>query len=176
MITSRRKMSTFSLAMVVFISTFGFPNIAMNYQQNGISVASMFLFISIFFFIPLVLIMAELAVFNKNKIAGLYSWVECSAGKNLAFITAWSFFVAQIFYLPVLAGRVPILFSYAFTGRNIFADWSSLSLAFLTFSIILLANIVLVYGRKFFSLISNTVGNLSLCLALTFIFLAFYLH
>lgn len=178
-----QKQSNFGIALLIFIAVFGITNIPNNYAAIGSESIFWFL-ILIFYFVPIALIMAELASYNKNTNSGISGWVEIGTTKKIAFICGWAYFIENIFYLPMLASRIPVFISW------MFADYSSLEeviqkqgnipgiisatddqilflgLAFLTF---IIAIVLSIYYEKIFDKMGKYIGGLSLIIAFGFI-------
>ncbi len=117
----KQKISSITLALLLFLTVFGISNVPNNYAALGNSAIGWFILLAIYF-IPLALIIAELASKNPDTRSGMSAWIGEGLGEKWAFIGAWSFFIANIFYIPMLASRIPVMLSWAFT-----ADIDSLS-------------------------------------------------
>ncbi|MCJ8343780.1 MAG: amino acid permease, partial [Cetobacterium sp.] len=78
-----KKFSVTSLAMIIFVGVFGFPNIANNFKAVGTSASLMLMVGAIIFFLPLCLIMAEFGAYAKDRAAGIYAWIEIGLGKKI---------------------------------------------------------------------------------------------
>lgn len=169
---NNKKLTYYVLAMVAFTSTFGFTNIAMNYIDLGLTAVSWWIIISVVYFIPLVMIMAELAIINKNEKGGIYSWVDSGLGANWAFFAAWSFFIANIFYLPMLASRVPIFAGWAMTGDTVAWMQSGWPAFIMTALVALAATLIAIVGPKLFARLGAITGTISLVAAAIFVIAA----
>ncbi len=180
-----KKQSNISLALLIFIAVFGITNIPNNYAAIGSE--SIFWFaLLILYFIPIGLIIAELASYDSDSNAGISKWVEIGTTKKIAFICGWAYFVENIFYLPMLASRVPVFLSWIFTPFDSLSEVVTAqgnvdgvlnattnpilftTLAFITVAIcmVIAANFEAVFEK-----IGKYVGILSLTLAFGFIIL-----
>lgn len=168
-----KKISTVSLIMIIFLGVFGFGNIANNYKEVGLPSATMFILGALIFFLPMSLIMAEFGSFAKDRAAGIYAWIEIGLGKSIAYIAIWSYFVANIFYLPTLATRVPTYLSFVIFGD---ANVGNITGAFLATLTMIGALIIGVKFEKGFSKISTMVGYLSLFIAGIFLLGGAYVY
>ncbi|WP_426711289.1 amino acid permease [Cetobacterium sp. SF1] len=168
-----KKLSVTSLAMVIFIGVFGFPNIANNFKAVGTSASLMLMIGALIFFLPLCLVMAEFGAYAKDRTAGIYSWIEIGLGKKIAYIAIWSYFVANIFYLPTLATRIPTYLSFVFFGD---AEVTNFQTALLGIAALLLALIVGLKFEKQFNKFSTIVGYLSLFVAAIFLVAGIYVY
>ncbi len=112
----KQKISVTTLALLLFVTVFGISNVPNNYGALGNSAIGWFVLLAIYF-IPLALIIAELASANTDTRSGMSAWIGEGLGEKWAFIGAWSYFIANIFYIPMLASRVPIMLSWTFTAQ-----------------------------------------------------------
>ncbi|MGL4688269.1 MAG: amino acid permease [Fusobacteriaceae bacterium] len=167
----KKKISTISLVMILFIGVFGFGNIANNFKVIGMPSATMLLIGSLVFFLPLCLIMAEFGSYAKDRTAGIYAWIEIGLGKKLAYLAIWSYFVANIFYLPTLATRVPTYLSFVIYGDS---NLKNIPMALLATLTMIVALIVGVKYEKQFNKVSVIVGYISLVAVAIFLIGGFY--
>lgn len=180
-----KKQSNISIALLIFIAVFGITNIPNNYAAIGSE--SIFWFaILILYFIPIGLIIAELASYGSDSNAGISKWVELGTTKKIAFICGWAYFVENIFYLPMLASRVPVFLSWIFTPIGslsevvdnqgniegvLTATNSPLLFTVLAFITVAICMIIAINFEAIFEKIGKYVGILSLTLAFGFIIL-----
>lgn len=168
-----KKFSVTSLAMIIFVGVFGFPNIANNFKAVGTSASLMLMVGAIIFFLPLCLIMAEFGAYAKDRAAGIYAWIEIGLGKKIAYIAIWSYFVANIFYLPTLATRIPTYLSFVFFGD---AEVTNIQTALLGTVALIFALIIGLKYEKQFHKVSTFVGYLSLFVAGIFLVAGIYVY
>jgi amino acid transporter len=159
-------LSITSLVMIIFVGVFGFGNIANNFKAVGSRSATLFIIIALVYFLPMCLIMSEFASYAKDRASGIYSWIDIGLGKNLAYFALWCYFVANIFYLPTLATRIPTYLSFAFTGD---ANIGNVTMASLAVLALIGSLFVGVKFEKSFNKISTPVGYVSLFVAGIFI-------
>lgn len=180
-----KKQSNISIALLIFIAVFGITNIPNNYAAIGSE--SIFWFaILILYFIPVGLIIAELASYGSDSNAGISKWVELGTTKKIAFICGWAYFVENIFYLPMLASRVPVFLSWIFTPIDslstvvanqgniegvLTATNNPLLFTVLAFITVAISMVIAVNFEVIFEKIGKYVGILSLTLAFGFIIL-----
>lgn len=112
----KQKISSITLALLLFLTVFGISNVPNNYAALGNSAIGWFILLAIYF-IPLALIIAELASKNPDTRSGMSAWIGEGLGEKWAFIGAWSYFIANIFYIPMLASRIPVMLSWTFTAQ-----------------------------------------------------------
>ncbi len=111
----KQKISSITLALLLFLTVFGISNVPSNYSALGNNAIGWFILLAIYF-IPLALIIAELASKNADTRSGMSAWIGEGLGEKWAFIGAWSYFIANIFYIPLLASRIPVMLSWTFTA------------------------------------------------------------
>ncbi|RDE58975.1 amino acid permease [Psychrilyobacter piezotolerans] len=158
----KKYLSITALVMIIFVGVFGFGNIANNYKTTGTESTSMFILGATIYFLPLCLIMSEFAAYAKDRTGGIYSWIDIGLGKNTAYFALWCYFVANIFYLPTLASRVPTYLSFAVTGS---ADISDIAMAVLSAVSLVAALFVGIKYESKFNKISTVTGYISLFVA-----------
>lgn len=112
----KQKISVMTLALLLFVTVFGISNVPTNYASLGNNAIGWFILLAIYF-IPLALIIAELASKNPDTRSGMSAWIGEGLGERWAFIGAWSYFIANIFYIPMLASRIPVMLSWIFTAE-----------------------------------------------------------
>ncbi|MCU0486115.1 MAG: amino acid permease [Anaerolineales bacterium] len=167
-----KKLSLLTLIMLIFVPTFGFRNVTTNAVALGPAAIPSWLVVSIFFFLPLSAIIAELASANQGKGGGIYSWVECSLGAKWAFISTWSYFVANLFYLQYVFARLPVMVSWAIFGENRFTDANANWLPYMGMILCVLLTLIAVRGVRSFSRLSDVGGPLTIVLVVLFVVFA----
>ncbi|MGL5356566.1 MAG: amino acid permease [Cetobacterium sp.] len=170
---NKKHLSVSSLVMMIFLGVFGFGNIANNFKEVGISSATMLVIGILFYFLPLCLIMAEFGAYAKDRTSGIYSWIEIGLGKKMAYFAIWSYFIANIFYLPTLATRVPTYLSFGMFGD---ANMSNIQTAFLSLIALVISLVIGVKYQKAIGILSKPVGYISLFTVLIFLATGIYLH
>ena len=167
-----KKLGLWTLVMLIFVPTFGFGNIASNAVALGPAAIPSWLIVSLLFFLPLSVMIAELASANKDKGGGLYTWIECSIGPRWAFIGTWSYFVANLFYLQMVFARIPVMVSWALFGENRFNDANAYMLPWIGLGLAIALTYIATTGVKRFSKISDLGGKLTLTVTVIFILFA----
>src|SRR3712207_5151067 len=119
---SKSKMRWYNLAMMGFMSVWGFGNIVNNYANQGLRIVVSWILIMSLYFIPYVLMVGELgSVFNKTQ-SGLGEWIkETSFSKRagfLAYLAGWTYWVVHIPYLAMKPQGILISLSWAITGNG----------------------------------------------------------
>lgn len=169
----RKYLSVSSLVMMIFLGVFGFGNIANNFKEIGMSSATMLVVGILLYFLPLCLIMAEFGAYAKDRTSGIYSWIEIGVGKKMAYFAIWSYFVANIFYLPTLATRVPTYLSFGIYGDS---NITNLQMAGLSAVGLVISLIIGIKFEKSISTLSKPIGYISLLTVVIFLVAGIYLH
>lgn len=167
-----KKLGLWTLVMLIFVPTFGFGNIASNAVALGPAAIPSWLIVALLFFLPLSIMIAELASANKDKEGGLYTWIECSIGPKWAFIGTWSYFVANLFYLQMVFSRIPVMISWTLFGENRFNDTNAYLLPWIGLGLAIALTYIATTGVKRFSKISDLGGKLTLTVTVIFILFA----
>src|SRR3712207_3160268 len=119
---NQKKMRWYNLAMMGFMTVWGFGNVVNNYANQGLRIVVSWLLIMTLYFIPYVLMVGELgSVFNKSQ-SGLGEWIkETSLSKRagfLAYLAGWTYWVVHIPYLAMKPQGILISLSWAITGNG----------------------------------------------------------
>ncbi len=167
---THKKMGLWTLVMIIFVPTFGFGNITTNATALGPTAIPSWLIVSILFFLPLSIMMAELASANQDGKAGLYTWIEKPIGHTWAFIGTWSYFIANLFYLQMVFARIPVMVSWTIFGENRFTDPKLLIIVSIVLAVVM--TWIATLGVEKFGKISDFGGKLTLAATVIFIFFA----
>jgi amino acid transporter len=168
---NKKKLGLWTLVMLIFVPTFGFGNITSNAVALGPAAIPSWLVVAVLFFLPLSIMIAELASANKDKDGGLYTWISSCIGPFWAFVGTWSYFIANLFYLQMVFARIPVMVSWALFGENRFNDSNAKLLPWIGLGLALILTYIATTGVKKFSKISDLGGKLTL--AATIIFVVF---
>lgn len=183
----KQKISVMTLGLLLFVTVFGISNIPTNYSSLGNNSIGWFILLAIYF-IPLALIIAELASINPDTRSGMSAWIGQGLGERWAFIGAWSYFIANIFYIPMIASRIPVLLSWTFSAKFtsldevvntsgqvpgvISASTNQASFLALAVVVVLIALVLAILFEKIFDKMGTIVGWLSLGVTVLFLVLA----
>ncbi len=165
MTTSRsgRKMSLWTVSMIIVVATFGFANVIDNVAELGLAAIPSWVAVGFLYFLPLALILAEFASDDTQASGGIYSYMERGLGPTWAFVGTWSYFVANLVYLQSSFSRLPIRASLAVTGVDVFAD-ATWMLPVLGVGICLALTWVASRGVRAFSVLALWLGKATLVL------------
>lgn len=165
-----KKLGLWTLVMLIFVPTFGFNHITTNAVALGPAAIPSWLIVVVLFFLPLSIMIAELASANQDKDGGLYTWIRSSIGPRWAFIGTWSYFIANLFYLQMVFARIPVMVSWALFGENRFTDANTI--IYISLALAVALTFIATLGVKKFSKISDIGGKLTLAATVLFILFA----
>ncbi|MHA7585503.1 amino acid permease [Vibrio harveyi] len=168
--SKRNTIGKFGLLSLTFAAVFSFNNVINNNIEIGLASAPMFFLATIFYFIPLCLIIAEFVSLNKDSEAGVYAWVKSSLGGRWAFISAYTYWFVNLFFFTSLLPRVIAYASYAFLGYEyILTPLTTTALSMILFAF---ATYVSTNGAKMLGPITSVTSSLMLLLTMSYILLA----
>lgn len=171
--SSQKKLSMWSVVLLVLIPTFGFGNITNNVVAIGPASIPSWIIVTVFFFLPLSLFIAELASAKEAGSAGMYTWIKVGMGEKWAFIGTWSYFVSTLFYLQMVFARIPVMISWVIFGENRFSDANSYLIPVLSAVLCIFLTWVASTGVQKFSKLSDLGGKVILAVTILFIVFAF---
>ncbi len=171
---SRERLGAAALMMMTFSAVFAFPSIINNSIQIGLATIPAYIFGSVFYFLPFILMIAEFASANSGKESGVHSWLECVLGSKWAFLGAWTYFFVNLFYFCSLLPQTLIYGSYAFVGKNVFTgDNGTRIIALISVVLFWLATYVCIKGVSWISKVTGFAGSARLLMGVIFVILAF---
>lgn len=168
-----KKLSLWTVILLIVVPTFGFGNITNNVVALGPASVPSWFIVAVLFFLPLSLFIAELASVKDAGSAGIYTWIKMGLGEKWAFVGTWSYFVSTLFYLQMVFAKVPVMVSWTIFGENRFTDDSAYLLPYLSVVIIVILTFVATKGVEKFSKISDLGGKFTLAITIIFIVFAF---
>ncbi len=160
----------FALLALTFTAVFNVRNIVNNNIELGLSSAPIFLFATIFYFIPFVFIVAEFVSANKNSESGMYDWLKTPLGDRAAYLGSFTYFFVNLFWFTSLLPNVIAYASYALLGYE--QTFSPMATAILSTALFALATFVSTRGASWLGKITSVVASVVLALTLGYIFLA----
>ncbi|MGG7178544.1 amino acid permease [Clostridium paraputrificum] len=158
MLEQEKKLRWHDLALMAFVSVWGFGNVVNNFANQGLKVIISWILIIGLYFVPYALMVGELgSVFKEGK-AGVSSWIRETMGVHLAYFAGWTYWVVHIPYLAQKPQAVLIALGWAIKGEGTFISEMS---PFLAQGITLLVFLVFLWvaSRGITSL--KTIGNIA---------------
>lgn len=103
-------LSVFGLAMINVIAIDSLRNLPIN-AEYGLSIVAFYIIGAICFFIPCMLITAELAT-NMPQTGGSYIWVRKAFGPRMAFMNTWLQWIYNVVWFPTILSFIAASISY----------------------------------------------------------------
>ncbi len=129
-----------TLSMFVYLTVISFEDPFYPYQEYGLFVLVMWIFMLIFYQLPYSLIATQLGLaYSDNEDGGMSSWIKQGTGSELlGYATGWMYWAQTIPYLIDCASSVVVSISWVVLGNKSLGDkMSSMTFSLLTFVIIL---------------------------------------
>ncbi len=115
-----RNLSVATVALMLVVVVVGLTNVTDNLAALGLAAIPSWIAVGFLYFVPLSLMMAELASASPDKRGGIYTYMELGLGPGWAFTGTWAYFVANLVYLQAVCSKLVINLSLATTGRDVF--------------------------------------------------------
>lgn len=130
-----------TLSMFVYLTVISFEDPFYPYQEYGLFVLVMWIFMLIFYQLPYTLIATQLGLsYSGDEEGGMSSWIKQGTGSDLlGYATGWMYWAQTIPYLIDCASSVVVSLSWVILGNKSLGDkMSPMTFSLLTFAIILL--------------------------------------
>ncbi len=170
MSNNRKNLGKFVILTMTISAVFNFRNVVNNNIEIGVASAPAFLFATIFYFIPFVLIIAEFVSLNKDSESGVYQWVRSSLGDKMAFLAAYAYWFVNLFYFTSLLPTIIIYFSWAIFGYEY--EFTPMVVTVISIGIFAIASYVSTRGAKAIGTITSIASTLMLIMTFGFIVLS----
>ena len=115
---SRERLGSVALMLMTFSAVFAFPSIVNNSIQIGLATIPGYLFGSIFYFLPFILMIAEFASANSENESGVHSWLESVLGPKWAFRRLVVFLCQLVFLLFIATEYIDLWFIRFFRSKR----------------------------------------------------------
>jgi len=119
-VSQPRNLSVTTVALMLIVVVVGLTNVTDNLSALGLSAIPSWIAVGFLYFLPLSLMMAELASAAPDRRGGIYSYIEVGLGPGWAFTGTWAYFVANLVYLQTVCSKLVINLSLASVGRDLF--------------------------------------------------------
>ncbi|MFV0396196.1 MAG: amino acid permease [Coprobacillaceae bacterium] len=167
----RKTLGKFVILTMTISAVFNFRNVVNNNIEIGVASAPAFLFATIFYFIPFVLIIAEFVSLNKDSESGVYQWIKSALGDKMAFLGAYAYWFVNLFYFTSLLPTIIIYFSWVIFGYEY--EFTPALVTVISIAIFAVASHISTKGAKAIGTITS-IGS-TLMLIMTFGFIIFSL-
>lgn len=115
----KKKISLMAFILMMLTSVFGVTNIGIGFYRMGYAAIPMFVAGGLFYFIPYVIMMVELATGFKKEEGGIYTWMEHSIGVKWAFMGIMMWYASYVIWMFGKAFSMWVPLSYAIFGKDI---------------------------------------------------------
>lgn len=113
---NEKKLRWYNLALMAFVSVWGFGNVVNNFANQGLTVIVSWILIIGLYFVPYALMVGELGSVFKDGKAGVSSWIRSTMGVQLAYFAGWTYWVVHIPYLAQKSQAILIALGWAIKG------------------------------------------------------------
>lgn len=108
-----KKLTWQSLALMAFVSVWGFGNVVNGYATQGMKVVVSWILMFSLYFVPYALMVGEMGSTFKESKGGVSSWIKVSIGPTLAYLAGWTYWVVHVPYLAQKPQSVLIALGWA---------------------------------------------------------------
>lgn len=112
--SSNKKLSWNNLALMAFVSVWGFGNVVNGFASQGMKVVVSWILMFSLYFVPYALMVGEMGSTFKDSKGGVSSWIKTTSGAKLAFLAGWTYWVVHVPYLAQKPQGVLIALGWAF--------------------------------------------------------------
>lgn len=173
-LTSERKLiSVKSLAMMAFMTVWGFGNVINGYAAyGGIKVIFTWIMIFALYFIPYALMVGEMGSAFKTAGGGVSSWIDATFNKKLAYYAGWTYWVVHMPYISQKPLNVIVASSWAIWGDKRVSEFNVQLIQLLCIVIFLCIILLTLRGVTMVKRICSIAGVAGLVMSLLFILMA----
>ncbi|WP_314591935.1 amino acid permease [Paenibacillus terrigena] len=114
----QKKLRWYNVALIAFVSVWGFGNVVNNYANQGLTVITSWVLIIALYFVPYALMVGQMGSTFKEGKGGVSSWIKETMGPTVAFFAAWTYWVVHVPYLAQKPQGILIALGWAFTGTG----------------------------------------------------------
>ncbi len=115
---STKKLTLYSLVLMIFTSVFGFANIPRAFFLMGYAAIPWYILGALAFFIPYAFMMAEYGAAFKQEKGGIFSWMQRSVGPKYAFIGTFMWYASYLVWQVNVSSSIWIPLSNALFGED----------------------------------------------------------
>ncbi|MCM3288742.1 amino acid permease [Paenibacillus sp. MER 180] len=168
-----KKLRWYNIALIAFVSVWGFGNVVNNYANQGLTVVTSWILIIALYFVPYALMVGQMGSTFKNDQGGVSSWVKETMGPTVAYLAAWTYWVVHIPYLAQKPQGILIALGWTVTGSgNFINQFSTLTLQLICLAVFLVFLWVASRGLNSLKKIGTIAGMSIFIMSLLYIVLA----
>ncbi|PHV69500.1 glutamate/gamma-aminobutyrate family transporter YjeM [Sporanaerobium hydrogeniformans] len=113
-----KKLTLYSLVLMIFTSVFGFANIPRAFFLMGYAAVPWYILGALAFFIPYAFMLAEYGAAFKQEKGGIFSWMQRSVGAKYAFIGTFMWYASYLVWQVSVSSSIWIPLSNAIFGED----------------------------------------------------------
>ncbi|MBU3131207.1 amino acid permease [Clostridium gasigenes] len=133
-----KKIRWYNLALMAFVSVWGFGNVVNNFANQGLTVIVSWVLIIALYFVPYALMVGELGSTFKDSNGGVSSWIRETMGPTLAYFAGWTYWVVHVPYLAQKPQSVLIGIGWIFNQNgNLVNDMKPLTAQIIALAVFL---------------------------------------
>lgn len=119
MSNTTKKLTLMAFILMMLTSVFGVTNIGIGFYRMGYAAIPMFTIGGLFYFIPYIMMMVELATGFKGESGGIYTWMEKSVSVKFAFIGIMMWYSSYVIWMFGKALSLWVPLSFAVFGKDV---------------------------------------------------------
>ncbi|MEG1004289.1 amino acid permease [Clostridium sp.] len=167
-----KKLRWYNLAMMAFVSVWGFGNVVNNFANQGLQVIVSWVLIIGLYFVPYALMVGELGSVFKDGKAGVSTWIRETKGTTLAYFAGWTYWVVHIPYLAQKPQTLLVALGWAVKGNgDLVKSMDPLVAQLITLAIFLFFLWVASRGMTSLKLIGTIAGTATFIMSILYIVL-----
>lgn len=168
----KKSMLWYNIALLGFVSVWGFGNVVNNYANQGLEVIFSWIFMMIFYFLPYILMVGELGSAFKDSASGVSSWIHETSTKKLAYLAAWTYWVVHIPYIAQKPQSGLVALNWGFTmNPDTINDMNVLLLQFIIWLIFIGFVVLASKGLKSLRILGSIAGIIMFIMGILYIIL-----
>ena len=168
-----KQLRWYNIALMSFITVWGFGNVVNNYANQGLVVVFSWVFIFALYFTPYALIVGQLGSTFKDGKGGVSTWINHPMGPGLADLAAWTYWVVHIPYLAQKPQAILIALGWAMKGDgSLIKEYSVVALQGLTLVLFIFFMWVASRGMKSLKIVGSVAGIAMFVMSLLYVAMA----
>ncbi|EOB4830383.1 amino acid permease, partial [Escherichia coli] len=168
-----KQLRWYNIALMSFITVWGFGNVVNNYANQGLVVVFSWVFIFALYFTPYALIVGQLGSTFKDGKGGVSTWIKHTMGPGLAYLAAWTYWVVHIPYLAQKPQAILIALGWAMKGDgSLIKEYSVVALQGLTLVLFIFFMWVASRGMKSLKIVGSVAGIAMFVMSLLYVAMA----
>ena len=168
-----KQLRWYNIALMSFITVWGFGNVVNNYANQGLVVVSSWIFIFALYFIPYALIVGQLGSTFKEGKGGVSTWIKHTMGPGLAYLAAWTYWVVHIPYLAQKPQAILIALGWALKGDgSLIKEYTVVALQGLTLALFVFFMWVASRGMKSLKIVGSVAGIAMFVMSILYVVMA----